>query len=86
MNAGQAALTDRERRMIVALYALPHSASVEPDGRWSVAAAGAAGQLDDGQAALDIRAWNMNAIGGASFRQLGVISRWELPVRVRIQP
>jgi hypothetical protein len=32
MYAGPDVLTDREQRMIVALYSLPHGARVEPDG------------------------------------------------------
>ena len=75
-------LTDRERRMVLALYSLPHGARVEPDGSWSVDATGESGTLDDVQAAQDVIAWNMHAQGGSSYRQLGIISRWELPVRV----
>jgi hypothetical protein len=37
------------------------------------------------QAAQDVIAWNMNARGGASYRQFGIITRWELPVRVYLQ-
>jgi hypothetical protein len=50
-----------------------------------VPATGASGKLDDVQAALDVIAWNMTAEGGASYRQLGTITRWELPVRVYLQ-
>jgi hypothetical protein len=85
MNATPDVLTDRERRMITALYSLPHGARVETDGSWSVQATGASGRLEDTQAAQDVIAWNMNALGGASFRQLGIITRWELPVRVYLQ-
>lgn len=85
MNATPDTLTDQERRMVLALYSLPHGAGVEPDGRWSVGATGASGKLDDVRAAQDVIAWNMKALGGASFRQLAVITRWELPVRVYLQ-
>ena len=85
MNATPDSLTEREQRMIAALYSLPHGARVEPDGRWSVAASGASGTLEDVQAAPDVIAWNMNAPGGASFRRLGIITRWDLPVRVYLQ-
>ena len=85
MNATPDVLTDRERRMVTALYSLPHGARVETDGTWSVHASGASGRLEDAQAAQDVMAWNMSAPGGASFRQLGIITRWELPVRVYLQ-
>lgn len=85
MASGPPVLTDRERNMIVALYSLPHGAVVKPDGSWSVPPDGPSGTLEDVQAAQDIIDWNMNAQGGASFRQLGVITRWELPVRVHIR-
>jgi hypothetical protein len=85
MNATPDTLTDRERRMIVELYSLPHGAVVEPGGGWSVPSSGLSGTIDDTQAAQDIIDWNMDAPGGASFRQLGVITRWELPVRVFLQ-
>ena len=85
MNATPDVLTDRERRMVTALYSLPHGARVETDGTWSVQASGASGRLEDAQAAQDVMAWNMSAPGGASFRQLGIITRWELPVRVYLQ-
>ncbi len=40
----------------------------------------------DPAVAADIIAFNQQAEGSASFRQLGVICRWELPVRVFVQP
>lgn len=85
MNGTHDGLTDRERRMVVALYSLPHGAIVLPDGTWSVPATGASGELGDVGTASDIIAWNMNAQGGASYRRLGVITRWDLPVRVYLQ-
>jgi hypothetical protein len=85
MKSTPETLLDRERRMILALYSLPHGARVGADGNWSVPATGAAGKLDDVQAAQDVIAWNMNAQGGASYRELGTITRWELPVRVYLQ-
>jgi hypothetical protein len=42
--------------------------------------------LDDLQAARDIIDWNMRAAGGSSYRKTDRICRWELPVRVYIQP
>jgi hypothetical protein len=57
---------------------------VLPDGSWAVESTGVSGRLDDVQAALDVIEWNMNASGGSSFRELGIITRWELPVRVYI--
>jgi hypothetical protein len=86
MRSGSVVLTDRERGMMLALYSLPHGARVEPNGTWLVPATGASGRLDDVQAALDIMAWNMYAQGGASYREIGIITRWELPVRVYLQP
>jgi hypothetical protein len=86
MLSTPASLTDRERNMVLALYSLPHGARVQPDGTWAVPSTGASGALTDLQAARDIIDWNMNAQGGASYRQLGVITRWELPVRVYLKP
>ena len=79
-------LSDREQRMITTLYSLPHGARVEPDGRWSVPATAASGRIEDVQAAQDVISWNVTAQGGASFRRLDTITRWELPVRVYLQP
>jgi hypothetical protein len=45
----------------------------------------AAGRIEDAQAAADIVAWNMDAVGGASYRRQDVICRWELPVSVYLQ-
>lgn len=75
-------LVDRELAMITALYSLPHGARVEPDGTWRVEGSGQNGVLVDLQAARDIIDWNMNGTGGQSFRSLGTITRWQLPVRV----
>jgi hypothetical protein len=86
MRSGPDTLSERERRMIVTLYSLPHGARVELDGRWSVPGSAVGGQIEDIQAAQDIASWNMNATGGASFRQQGMITRWELPVRVFVRP
>lgn len=36
--------------------------------------------------AADIIAFNQQAEGSASFRQLGIICRWELPISVFVQP
>lgn len=85
MQSGSDVLSDRELRMIRTLYSLPHGARVESDGRWLVAASGESGKLDDLQAAQDVIDWNMNAAGGASFRERGIITRWALPVRVYLQ-
>lgn len=76
-------LVDRELAMIAALYSLPHGARVEPDGTWLVAATGQSGALADAQAARDIIDWNMNI--GSSFRSVGTITRWELPIRVAMR-
>lgn len=86
MNGSTDVLTDREHRMIVTLYSLPHGARVGRDGTWSLASAGQSGRVDDVQAAQDVIDWNINAAGGASFRQQGIITRWTLPVRVYLQP
>lgn len=40
------------------------------------------GQIEDLQAARDIIDYNMNAVGGSSYRTLGIITRWEIPVPV----
>ena len=85
MRSGTDTLTDRELRMIRNLYSLPHGARVDSTGQWSVAGTSLAGQLTDTQAAQDIIAWNMNATGSGSYRRSGVITRWELPVRVYLQ-
>jgi hypothetical protein len=37
------------------------------------------GPLDDLRAAQDIIDVSVNTQGGASFRELGVITRWKLP-------
>jgi hypothetical protein len=71
--------------MIVTLYALPHGAVVEPDGTWSVPPDGPSGVIEDLQAAQDIIDFDMNAVGSAAYHQRGVITRWELPVRVCIR-
>lgn len=49
-------------------------------------ATGASGRMGDVQAAQDVIAWNITAQGGASYRRLDAITRWELPVRVYLQP
>jgi len=82
MGSGTDTLSDREVRMLVALYSLPHGAAVQTDGTWRVAPDGPSGVLDDLQAAQDIVSWNMLATGGASYRRQDRICRWELPVRV----
>ncbi len=45
----------------------------------------ASGRLDDLQAARDIIAWKMNAVGGSSYHALGRICRWEPPIRVHLE-
>jgi hypothetical protein len=82
MKNGTDVLTDRERQMMLALYSLPHGARVESDGTWRVEASGAAGRIDDIQAAQDVIDWNIRAPAGTSFREPGAIVRWELPVRI----
>jgi hypothetical protein len=86
MRSGTDVLSDRELQMMRALYSLPFGARVEPDGSWRVGRTGVSGTLDDRQAALDIIAWNMTALGGASYRSTEMICRWELPVRVYLVP
>ena len=61
------------------------TATPEADGRWQLAASCELGQLVDLQAAQDVIDWNMNATGSASYRERGIITRWELPVRVYLQ-
>jgi hypothetical protein len=85
MASGSETLSDTERRMMVALYSLPHGAVVAPGGSWSVPATGQSGVLDDVEAAAGIILWNMNAQGSASSRERGIITRWDLPVRVYIR-
>jgi hypothetical protein len=46
---------------------------------------GPSGVIEDLQAAQDIIDFDMNAVGSAAYRQRGVITRWELPVRVCIR-
>jgi hypothetical protein len=83
MNSTPDTLLDPERHMILALYSLPHGASVQADGSWSVAATGVSGRLDDVEAARNVIALNQNV--NMSGRQVGTITRWELPVRVYLQ-
>jgi hypothetical protein len=78
-------LSDRERNMVVTLYSLPIGARLNPDGSWSAATTGTSGKLDDLQAVQDVIEYNANSISGASFRTLGIICRWQLPVPVYFQ-
>jgi hypothetical protein len=59
--------------------ALPQGAVVAPDGTWTVPPDGPSGLIEDLPAAQDIIDVSVNAQGGASFRELGVITRWKLP-------
>jgi hypothetical protein len=58
---------------------------IDNPGGDSCPTAAPCGRLNDAQAARDIIAWNMNAAGGSSFRTLGIIARWELPVPVLLR-
>ncbi|MET0553586.1 MAG: hypothetical protein ABW221_11150 [Vicinamibacteria bacterium] len=62
-------------------HSAPSSASPSP----TTAPSAASGRIEDAQAAADIVEWNMNAVGGASYRRRDVICRWELPVPVYLQ-
>jgi hypothetical protein len=77
-------LTDRERRMMVALYSLPAGVVVEADGTWH-GGEGASGRLDDVQAAADVIQFNTHAISGASYRRGGSTCRWPTSIRVHVQ-
>jgi len=67
-------LSERERRMIVALYALPVGASVLPDGTWTHPD-GQQGAVDP-QTAIDIIAWNIESVAFQPIRQPNVTCRW----------
>lgn len=75
-------LSDREIRMMVALYSLPIGARLQSDGSWNVATTGASGHLNDADAVQDILTYNVNAKGGSAYRTPGLICRWTLPVPV----
>jgi hypothetical protein len=81
MQSGSDQLTERELKMMLALYALPHGARVVADGSWSVPETGEAGTVEP-QIAQDIIAWNITAIGGSAYRRRDSITRWQLPVDV----
>jgi hypothetical protein len=74
-------LSDRERRMMLALYGLPAGTRVQADGTWTTAD-GVTGVLDDLQAAQDIIDLNMNAAGSS---RRGVTCRWQSPVPVYVR-
>ena len=78
-------LTETERQIMLTLYSLPHGAVVVPGGNWSVPATGQSGVIEDLDTVAGIILWNMNAEGGSSFRKRGIITRWDLPVRVYIR-
>jgi hypothetical protein len=82
MRGDSEVLSERERRMMITLYSLPHGARVGPDGSWEVAASGASGRIEDLETARDIMTHNMHAVGGASYRNQDMICRWEPPVSV----
>jgi hypothetical protein len=82
-GSGPDAVTDRERRMMVALYSLDAGTRVETDGTW-VGPQGNSGQLD-AETARDVLQFNANAISGSSARRLGVTCRWASPVRVFVR-
>jgi hypothetical protein len=77
-------LTDRERRMMLALYSLPAGTRVSQTGTWQTSDQ-MAGTFDDVQVALDIIAFNVSTSSGAPFRRQDVTCRWRLPVRVFVQ-
>jgi len=82
-GGGPEVLSDRERRMMVALYSLPAGTRVETDGKW-VGPQGEAGQLE-AEAAGDILRFNVNAVAGSGARRPGLTCRWASPVRVFVQ-
>ena len=45
-----------------------------------------AGRINDLQTAADLIAYHQNAVAWSAFRIAGVIARWELPVRVYVEP
>lgn len=80
---GPVVVSDRERRMMAALYSLDAGTRIETDGTW-VGPQGNTGQLEP-ETARDILQFNANAISGSSIRRLGVTCRWASPVRVFVQ-
>ena len=82
-GGGPDVLSDRERRMMVALYSLDAGTRVETDGTW-VGPQGNTGQLET-ETARDVLQFNANALAGSSVRRLGVTCRWASPVRVFVQ-
>jgi hypothetical protein len=82
-GGGPEVLSDRERRMMVALYSLPAGTRVEPGGVW-LGPQGETGQLE-AEAAGDVLLLNINAVAGLNARRPGVTCRWASPVRVFVQ-
>jgi hypothetical protein len=82
-SGGPEVLSDRERRMMVALYSLPAGTRVEADGRW-VGPQGEAGQIEP-EAAGDILRFNVNAVAGSGVRRPGLTCRLASPARVFVQ-
>ena len=52
----------------------------------SVSSPPATGRLDNAQTVADLIAYHQDAVAWSALRARGVISRWELPVRVYIDP
>jgi hypothetical protein len=48
--------------------------------------AGTAGRIDNAQTVSDLITYHQDAVAGAAFRIPGLITRWELPVRVFVEP
>jgi hypothetical protein len=82
-GGGPDVLSDRERRMVVALYSLDAGTRVEADGAW-VGPQGNSGQLDP-ETARDVLDQNINAVAGSNARRPGVTCRWASPARVFVQ-
>jgi hypothetical protein len=61
-------------------------ASRGPVAAPSVSSSPATGRLDNAQTVADLIAYHQDAVGGSAFRTRGVIARWELPVRVYVDP
>jgi hypothetical protein len=78
------ALSDRERAMMAALYAVPPGSTVQSNGSWQ-GPGGTFGAIADVQAALDILDFNVNASAGQFTRQPGLTCRWPGVVRIFIQ-
>lgn len=77
-------LSERETKMMAALYSLPIGALMLPDGSWT-SPDGQAGSVSDIDAVTDILTYNVNVGTRRAAGNPGRVLRWRLPVRVHIR-